>query len=82
MVCYLLCGEQTITVSGYVKDAGTKEALIGATLVNVKSGAGTSSNTYGCFTLTSPKADTLELLISYQGYARQAKKISAGIKPV
>lgn len=77
MVCSLLCQAQTITVSGYVKDAATKEALIGATVLNVKKGAGTTSNTYGYFTLTSPQTDTLELLISYQGYALQAKKISA-----
>lgn len=77
MVCSLLCQAQTITVSGYVKDADTKEALIGATILNAKSGVGTTANTYGYFTLTSLRTDTLELLISYQGYALQAKKFSA-----
>ena len=66
---------QKITVSGFVKDGATKEALIGATVVNANTKTGTSTNQYGFFSLTVPTADTIELLISYQGYKIQAKKI-------
>lgn len=66
---------QKITVSGYVKDGTTKEALIGATVVNANTKTGTSTNQYGFFSLTVPIADTIELLISYQGFKLQAKKI-------
>src|SRR5258706_7505845 len=66
---------QKITISGYVKDEASKEALIGSSVVNADTKTGTSTNQYGFFTLTVPVADTIELLISYQGYIIQAKKI-------
>ena len=68
---------QKITVSGYVKDEASKEALIGASVINATNKSGTSTNQYGFFSLTVPVADTIELIISYQGYALQAKKIIA-----
>jgi hypothetical protein len=66
---------QKITVSGYVKDNISNEALIGASVVNTNTKTGTSTNQYGFFSLTVSTADTLELIISYQGYKLQAKKI-------
>ncbi len=66
---------QNITISGYVKDGATGESLIGATVVNANSKKGTATNLYGFFSLTIPTVDTIELLISYQGYKIQAKKI-------
>jgi hypothetical protein len=66
---------QKITISGYVKDAATKESLIGASVLHVNSKQGTSTNQYGFFSLTVPPADTIELLISFQGYDIQVKKI-------
>lgn len=71
----LITSAQKVTVSGYVKDGATKEALIGATVVNANTKTGTSTNQYGFFSLTVPIADTIELIISYQGYTLQAKKI-------
>ncbi len=68
---------QKITISGYVKDEASKEALIGASVVNANAKTGTSTNQYGFFSLTVAKSDTIELLISYQGYKIQAKKIFA-----
>ena len=66
---------QKITISGYVKDRASQEALIGASVVNANTKTGTSTNLYGFFSLTVSLADTIELLISYQGYTIQAKKI-------
>lgn len=68
---------QNVTINGYVKDAVTKEALIGATILNVKTKTGTTTNTYGYFTLTLPPADTVQLLVSYQGYGLQTRKIAS-----
>ena len=68
---------QKITISGFVKDDATKEALIGASLVNANNKTGTTTNQYGFFSLTVSAADTVELIISYQGYKLQAKKITA-----
>ncbi len=68
---------QKMTISGYVKDAATKEALIGASVFHSNTRSGTSTNPYGFFSLTIDVTDTIELIISYQGYKIQAKKIAA-----
>ncbi len=80
-IAVILCAKfslaQKITISGYVKDDATKEALISASVVNANSKNGISTNQYGFFSLTVSAADTIELIISYQGYKLQAKKIVA-----
>lgn len=76
----LLCiisNAQKITISGYVKDEVSREALIGASVVHANSKTGTSTNQYGFFSLTALAADTVELIITFQGYKIQAKKITA-----
>jgi len=75
--CVKNSSAQKITISGYVKDGATKEVLIGASVVNANARTGTSTNQYGFFSLTVTVTDTLELIISYQGYQLQAKKIVA-----
>jgi CarboxypepD_reg-like domain/TonB-dependent Receptor Plug Domain len=64
-----------ITISGFVKDEISKEALIGATVFNVQTKTAAATNQYGFFSLTVPAADTIELLVSCSGYQVQAKKI-------
>ena len=78
--CTLICLStfaQKIMISGYIKDEASREALIGASVVCTNSKRGTSSNQYGFFSLTISIADKIELIISYQGYKIQAKKIIA-----
>ncbi|HEY0652452.1 MAG TPA: TonB-dependent receptor [Chryseosolibacter sp.] len=58
---------QKFTLSGTVKDQNTGENLIGASIYNLKSQQGTTSNTYGFFSLTQAK-DSALLRISYVGY--------------
>ncbi|MEO7394323.1 MAG: TonB-dependent receptor [Chitinophagaceae bacterium] len=74
---YPICISQKITISGFVKDEISKEALIGASVVNANPKKGTTANQYGFFSLTVSAADTVELVISYQGYKIEAKKIYA-----
>src|SRR5436190_14325023 len=71
----LVPSAQKITISGYVKDESSREVLIGASVANTNSRTGASTNQYGFFSLTVPVTDTIELLISYQGYKIQAKQI-------
>ncbi len=71
-----ISAQKKITISGYVKDAATKEVLIGATVVNANTQTGTSTNPYGFFSLSATAADTVELIFSYAGYTIQAKKIT------
>ncbi len=55
------------TISGYIKDAASGEALIGATVFVKESKAGAASNVYGYYSVsTSPGNYTL--VFSYVGY--------------
>ncbi|MDR2026627.1 MAG: carboxypeptidase-like regulatory domain-containing protein, partial [Prevotellaceae bacterium] len=42
------------TVSGYLKDSLSTEALIGAAIYNQVTGVGTATNQYGFYSLTLP----------------------------
>jgi hypothetical protein len=65
---------QRYTISGYVKDAGTGEDLIGASIVVKATGQGTVTNPYGYYSLTVP-ADSLTLVFSYLGYNNLEKTL-------
>ena len=54
-------------VSGNVFDQKTNEAIIGATIVNLKTGSGTVTDIDGSFSLEISKGDNLE--VSYLGYS-------------
>lgn len=58
---------QTSTISGYIEDAAAGEKLIGANIIDLYSGEGTITNTYGYYSLTLPK-DSVKLAITYIGY--------------
>jgi hypothetical protein len=78
LLLFSFCNEgvaQKISISGYVKDAASKEALIGASVASITNKIGASTNQYGYFALTVTAKDTIELIISYTGYTIQAKKI-------
>lgn len=55
------------TVSGFVKEAGNDEALVGATIFDLKSGKGTVSNANGFFSLTLAEGD-VDLKVQYVGF--------------
>ena len=68
---------QKHTISGYVSDKKTGEKIIGAVIIDGRSKLGTTSNTYGFFSLTLP-ADSVRLFISYLGYMAQKKTFYLG----
>jgi len=59
--------EQHFTLSGYLRDSKSGEALIGASIYLKDSNNGTFTNEYGFFSLSLPKG-TYHLIISYIGY--------------
>lgn len=61
------------TISGYMQDSSTGEKLIGVNIFDAKSLKGSSSNTYGFYSLTIP-ADSVNLTLSYIGY--ESKNLS------
>ncbi len=67
---------QNVTINGYVKDAATKESLIGANIYSPEFKIGTITNEYGFYSLTFPQKDTLGLDISYIGYVMLTKNLA------
>lgn len=65
---------QDFTVSGYIKDASTGEALIGATCFAPGTSRGTTSNQYGFYSITLPKG-TNKINFSFIGYERTEKVV-------
>jgi len=64
---------QKHTLSGHVREVGSGESLIGATVYDAKSQTGTLTNEYGFFSLSLPEGPC-EIVVSYVGYA--GKKVS------
>jgi len=61
---------QTYTISGYISDSSSGEGLWGATVYDIKTKQGVSTNNYGFYSLTLP-SDTVKLRISFVGYKTQ-----------
>ena len=84
----LLVMAQGHTISGTVTDAASGETLIGATVIDTRSGKGTVTNAYGHYSLTL-KSDSVQLKISYVGYEPQQfgimltsnRQLSVKLKP-
>jgi len=67
----LLLGQDTYTLSGYIRDASNGETLIAANVINADNPAqGTTSNTYGFYSLTLP-AGNYRIAFSYLGFKDQ-----------
>lgn len=60
--------QQNHTISGFVYDNQTGEALIGANVYEIISKNGCVSNEYGFYSLTLPKTDSIYLSVSFIGY--------------
>lgn len=67
---------QKISINGYVTDKASGERLIGASVV-LASGAGTTSNNYGFYSITVPaSSDSLELRFTMVGYDAYAVNVA------
>jgi hypothetical protein len=67
---------QRSTISGFIKEAGSGESLIGVNIYLPDQKTGTVTNTYGFYSITLNVADTVKLIISYIGFTTQTVKIS------
>lgn len=60
-------GKEKYTISGYITDSLSLETLIGANIIESSRHVGTSTNSFGYYSLTLPAGET-ELVFSYMGY--------------
>ncbi len=69
MFLFSLQAQEKYTLSGYVRDAGAGETLVGANIIVVEGGgsAGTVTNAYGFYSLSLPEGE-YEIQVSYLGY--------------
>jgi hypothetical protein len=77
-LCLLFSGVQAQTkhtISGYVREKGSSEQLIGVNIYLPGTTTGTTSNNYGFYSITLPATDTLTLVFSYVGYAPEVRKL-------
>ncbi|MBJ04490.1 MAG: TonB-dependent receptor [Flavobacteriales bacterium] len=66
----LVFSQENITISGDIRDKETGETLIGATIYIPQIQKGTTSNSYGFFSITVP-LEEYKIEISYVGYITQ-----------
>ncbi len=62
------------TISGYVYEQGSRETLIGVNIYESDLRIGTTTNTYGYYSITLP-ADSVSIVFSYVGYSNEEKKL-------
>ncbi|MDX5347038.1 MAG: TonB-dependent receptor [Hymenobacteraceae bacterium] len=58
------------TISGYIKEEGSGETLIGVTVFVPELQMGTTSNSYGFYSLTLPE-DSVQVVYSYVGFKQK-----------
>jgi outer membrane receptor protein involved in Fe transport len=61
------------TISGYVREAGSGELLIGVNIYLSDKRTGTITNNYGFYSLTIPEADSVEITASYVGFSPETR---------
>ncbi|HRW21673.1 MAG TPA: carboxypeptidase-like regulatory domain-containing protein, partial [Bacteroidales bacterium] len=66
---------QKYTLSGYIKDATTGEDLIGANIIIKEEHKGTTTNTYGFYSISMPKGNYI-VSFSYIGYETIERKLN------
>lgn len=86
---FMSMAQQTFTISGYMRDATSGEELLYATILVKETGAGTTTNLYGFYSLTLPKGaytlqysyvgmETKEVTIALQQDVKQDIELGSG----
>lgn len=69
-----LLAQKKVTLSGYMRDNRSSEALIGATVYIKELGKGTQTNPYGFYSISMP-VDTYTVIYSYIGFSTRTEKM-------
>ncbi len=67
--------QKKVTISGYMRDAGSGEALIAATVYVKELEIGTQTNNYGFYSLSLP-AGSYTIVYSYLGFSTKTENIT------
>ncbi|WP_025764397.1 TonB-dependent receptor [Dyadobacter tibetensis] len=81
---------QNITISGFVREQGSRESIAGAIIFNADLKIASHTNAYGFYSLTVSRADTIDLQVSLMGYqtllinvaARKDYKMDVSMAPL
>ncbi len=71
----LLLGQESYTISGYVKDGNTGEDLIGATVLVKELGTGNITNVYGFYSIPIPEG-TYTIQVRYVGFQLSQQQVT------
>jgi len=71
----VVLAQNRVTLSGYIKDSESGEALIGGTVFIKETGKAVEANTYGFYSISMP-VGTYTVLFSYVGYATVTQSIN------
>jgi outer membrane receptor for ferrienterochelin and colicin len=63
------------TISGFVRETGSRESLIGVNIYLPDYKTGTVTNNYGFYSITLPASDSAVLIISYVGFTHEEIKL-------
>lgn len=74
-VSFQAFAQEQITISGFVREKGSLELLPGVNVYLENSTVGTVTNTYGFYSLTIPKSDSVRISYSFVGYERQEVRV-------
>jgi hypothetical protein len=72
----LATAQQSVTITGYVKDANTGETLISANVAVFELNRGSATNTLGYFSIPNIEPGTYTLACSYIGYKLYQREIT------
>ncbi len=75
MFLSIKCFSQNVTLSGFINEAGSKEALIAVTVYSNDGVYGTTSNDYGFYSLTVPKG-TYNFVYIIVGYEQKVISVT------
>lgn len=62
--------QSKFTISGFVKEKGSKEQLIGVNVYQSGASIGTTTNTYGFYSITLSAQEKITIVYSYVGYEK------------
>ncbi|MDQ3395698.1 MAG: TonB-dependent receptor, partial [Bacteroidota bacterium] len=71
----VLYSQNKFTISGYVREQGSSESLIGVNVYQPQIKSGTTTNNYGFYSITLPATDTVLLIYSYVGFKTEVRKV-------